>query len=124
MNANERDTGWRSHLFVGTNGHVLALDGRSGATLWKTSLPRTGWSVVAILVGEDVLHCAAGGRVFGLDPEDGSILWENDLPGMGKKLVYLASHGVAGAPELMTLLAQQHAEAQAHAAAALSLIHI
>ncbi len=78
-------------LFVGTHGHVVALDKTTGDTLWKTSLPKTGYDVVSILVEGDVLFCASGGRAFALDAASGEIRWSNPLSALGSGLVYLAS---------------------------------
>jgi len=78
-------------LYVGTHGHVLALDKQSGESLWATSLPASGYQVVSIIHEDGLLFCGSGGHVYGLDPADGSILWSNDLPGMGHGRVYLAT---------------------------------
>lgn len=86
-------------LYAGTHGHVTAIDKRDGRTVWVTSLPGTGFSVVSILPEDGRLFCASGGRTFALDPHDGSILWENEMPGLRRGLVYLATdaapHGTA-----------------------------
>lgn len=104
------------HLFVGTHGHVLAVDQTSGRTLWDTSLPGTGYSVVSIVVEGGRLLCASGGKVFALDPTDGSILWENALPGMGTGVVFLTTSRSHGAEAMLAVLAAQ-AEADAATAA-------
>lgn len=78
-------------LFLGTHGHVVAVDRRSGRTRWRTSLPRTGWNVVTLMLEEGRLFCSSGGRAFALDPSDGSILWENGLPGMGHGIVAMCT---------------------------------
>ena len=36
-------------LFAGTHGHVVAIDKRSGATVWKTQLPKSSYQVVSLL---------------------------------------------------------------------------
>jgi len=88
-------------LFTGTHGHVIAIDQSDGSTVWKTSLPKTGWDVVVMLVENGRLLCGTGGRVFALDPIDGRILWENGLPGLGQGVVGLCTlrqpSGSAGA---------------------------
>ena len=90
-----------NYLFLGTHGHVLAIDQLDGRTVWSTSLPGTGYQVVVMLVEAGKLYCASGGHAFALDPIDGSILWTNDLPGMGKGIVALctlrSSAGESGA---------------------------
>ena len=76
-------------LFVGTYGHVSAVDKRSGNELWRTSLPRTGYMIVSIVYEDDTLFVGSGGHVFALDPTTGDILWRNNLPGLhhGRVLV-------------------------------------
>ena len=39
-------------LFLGTHGHVVAVNKRNGRKAWQMSLPKTGWDVVAIDVPE------------------------------------------------------------------------
>ena len=51
-------------LFLGTHGHVAALQKSTGNLVWKTSLPSTGYSVVALIVEDGRLFCASGGRAF------------------------------------------------------------
>jgi len=103
-------------VFVGTHGHVVALRRRDGETLWTTSLPSTGYSVVSILVEEDQLVCASGGRVFGLDPFTGEIRWDNGLPGMGTGQVYLATR--RSSTHAMPLFEAESAAQQSSAATA------
>ena len=76
-------------LFVGTHGHVSALDKRTGNELWRTSLPRTGYMIVSIVYEDETLFVGSGGHVFALDPSNGHILWKNKLPGLhhGRVLV-------------------------------------
>ena len=80
-----------NYVFLGTHGHVIALDKRDGTLVWETSLPRTGYQVVVMLVEDGKLLCATAGRAFALDPLDGSILWENNLTGRGQGIVALCS---------------------------------
>ena len=91
-------------LFAGTHGHVVALDKRNGTTVWSTSLPRTGYSVVSIILEDGLLFCASGGRVFALD-----IMWDNQMPGLGAGLVFLATENSARNGG-MSLMAQKAAE--------------
>ncbi len=79
------------YLFVGTGGRVLALAKSDGKTLWSTSLPRTGYQVVVMLVEDDTLFCATAGRAFALDPHNGRILWDNGLPGAGQGVTALCT---------------------------------
>ena len=103
-------------LFAGTHGHVVALEKDTGRTVWTTSLPRTGYSVVSIVIEDGLLLCASGGRVFALDPSDGWIKWSNEMPRLGGGLVYLAT-GQSSAQGSMAVLAAQAAATQAAATA-------
>ena len=93
-------------LFAGTHGHVVALDKRTGQTVWDTSLPRTGYMVVSILLEDGLLFCASGGRTFALDPEDGRIMWDNHMAGLGSGLVYLATEQSSQQGGMATLAQQ------------------
>ena len=99
-------------LFVGTHGHVLAIDKNDGSKVWDRSLPRTGYSVVSVVFEDGKLFCASGGRVFALDAMDGRILWSNNLPGMGQGLVYLTTANSNDTEAVMNLLAAQEAKKQ------------
>ena len=79
------------YLFLGTHGHVIALDKRSGETVWTTSLPKTGYQIVVMLVEDGQILCASAGRAFALDPTSGRILWDNSLPKMGQGIVVLCT---------------------------------
>lgn len=94
-------------LFVGTHGHVLALEKTTGQRVWERSLPRTGYSVVSIVYEDGALYCASGGRVFALDPATGDVRWENYLPGMGSGLVYLTTMQSNDTEAVMATLAAQ-----------------
>jgi len=65
-------------VFASQDGHVIALDQRSGATLWRTPLPGalagpiywdSGW----------VLASTDGGELVALRAEDGHALWRSPL---------------------------------------------
>lgn len=96
------------YLFLGTHGHVVALDPSDGREVWRTSLPRTGYSVASILVQDGRIFCASGGRAFALDPRNGEILWTNGLSGLGHGLIYLASHESSSPGQ--TALFEKHRE--------------
>ncbi len=116
MNTADDKTTTRDLLFAGTHGHVVAIEKGTGETVWATSLPRTGYSVVSIVVEDGLLLCASGGRVFGLDPSTGRIEWSNDMPKLGSGLVYLATERSSGAGGMEVLAAQAAAQAAAAAA--------
>ena len=103
-------------LFVGTHGHIAAISKPTGQTIWETSLPSTGYSVVAIVYETGRLYCAGGGRVFALDPANGEILWENPLRGMGMGLVFLTTVNSNNTEALMAVLAQAAQDAKQAAA--------
>ncbi len=102
-----------AYVFVGTYGHVMALDRGNGRKVWTTSLPRTGFSAVSIVYEEGQLICGSGGRVFALDPATGEILWKNGLQGMGTGLVFLTTGHSNNYEAVMTLLAEQEAQDEA-----------
>jgi len=97
---------WNDYLFVGTNGHVVALLKKTGEIVWKTSLPKTGYSVVSIVLEENTLFCSTGGRVFALAPDTGEILWENPLKGMGTGLAFITTAASNNTEGIMALFSQ------------------
>ena len=99
-------------LYVGTFGHVVAVDQVTGATTWQTSLPRTGYEVVSIVFEHGQLFCGSGGRVFALDPATGEILWKNDLPGLRKNLMCLTTQNSNSTEQLMSVLAARRSAQQ------------
>jgi len=106
----------RDYAFLGTHGHVIAIRKSNGRKAWQTSLPRTGYEVVSILVDGDQLICASGGRVFGLDAATGEIRWTNALKGLGNGVVYVTSATDGGSPDGTALFAAVRAKQQAAAA--------
>jgi len=113
-------------LFVGTHGHVVALDQRTGAERWRRSLPRTGYSVVTLLFEEGRLLAASGGHCFALDPATGEIAWHNSLRGLGNSVVCLATARTpanAGADPLPQIQAAHDAAAAAAGGAHVVLPH-
>ena len=107
----------KDYLFLGTHGHVIAVEKRTGTKVWEKSLPSTGYAVVSILFEDDLLFCASGGRVFALDPDSGEVRWENSLKGLGMGLVYLATVNSNNTEALMSLLAQSQQDSQSQQAA-------
>ena len=104
------DPPWRGYAFLGTHGHVIAIERSNGRQVWQTSLPRTGYEAVSVLVDGDQLICASGGRVFGLDAATGEIRWTNALKGLGNGLVYVTSAAAAGTPDGTALFASVRAQ--------------
>ena len=74
-----------SALFIGIKGTVIAVDRRSGETLWSTHLK--GSQFVTVTVENGAIYAGTYGRLYCLDPGTGSVLWTNELPGMGYGLI-------------------------------------
>ena len=106
---------WHDYLFVGTHGHVTALEKATGERLWTTSLPRGGYGVVSLLVEDDFLFCASGGRVYALDPGTGEIVWKNGLSGLGLGPVFLTTALSNNTQEVLAIIEQQRQNTQHHA---------
>lgn len=70
-------------LFVGTFGHVRAIDKRTGEERWQISLPGTGYEIVSLLCEGFRVFAGSKGHVFALDARTGAILWTNGLSGLG-----------------------------------------
>ncbi len=82
------------YLVAYVGGHVHAIDGLRGSTLWSTKLPGAyKASVGSVMLDGDVVLAGVGGRVYCLDIDDGRILWVNELPGMGLGMVSMATPG-------------------------------
>jgi outer membrane protein assembly factor BamB len=78
----------KDHLFVGIAPRVIALDRRSGTTVWATKLPGAGMSsLVTVHEDEDHVYAGAVGEVWALDRTTGSIVWHNPLKGFGMREV-------------------------------------
>ncbi len=107
---------WKSWLFAGLHGHVVALDPANGKEKWRTSLPSTGYSVASIVVEGDRLLCGSGGRVFALDPSDGTILWNNGMKGLGNGEIFLTTANSNSTEAMFALLARLEEARRAAAA--------
>jgi len=72
------------HLYVGTKGHVCALDIKSGTELWRADLGHgVVGSEVSLIVADGRVFAGAGGYITALDAQTGKTLWSNDLKGLG-----------------------------------------
>lgn len=100
-------------LFVGFNRRVIALDKRTGDTIWNWKAPH-GTGFVTLLVDGDILFTSVQGYTYGLDPATGQQLWYNSLKGMGTGVASLATTAVASSH---ALLGAASAQAQQRAAA-------
>jgi outer membrane protein assembly factor BamB len=86
-------------LYIGSNGHVSAIDPRTGAEVWRTKLQQglitsTGAADVSVIVRDSVIYAGSAGHLFALST-DGTILWENSLKGLGYNDVSLAFEGIS-----------------------------
>lgn len=80
------------YLVAYVGGHIHAIDGLRGTTLWSTKLSGAyKASVGSVMLDGDVVLAGVGGRVYCLDINDGRVLWVNELPGMGLGMVSLAT---------------------------------
>ena len=108
----------RQPLYVGTNGHVLALDPVRGEELWRTKLPKrsTGAPTTIVIKGH---HLFVGhyGRVFALDRRTGEVLWQNELSKTGYHAVLLAMEGATSPGGDAVTVARQRRQAQQAATA-------
>ncbi len=87
-------------LYIGTNGHVSAIDPNTGDELWRTRLMEgffraTTGSDVRVIDKDDVVYAGCSGHVFALDAATGRILWQNNLPGLGHGDVFMSIAGVS-----------------------------
>ena len=88
----------RDLLFVGTFGHVRAIDKRTGEDRWQISLPATGYETVSLLCEGSRVFAGSKGHVFALDARTGAILWTNGLSGLGHEDMSLAVQVVSAEP--------------------------
>lgn len=85
-------------LFIGTNGHVVAIDPHNGQEKWRTKLSAGFLSAttrqdVCVLAHEDSVFAGSNGHLFCLDAGSGHVLWRSDLEGLGNNDVTLAIAG-------------------------------
>ena len=88
----------QANLFIGTNGHIVAIDPGNGQEKWRTRLgsgmlsPTTRQDV-CVLEHEGRVFAGSFGHLFCLDAQSGHILWQNELDGLGHNDVTLAIAG-------------------------------
>lgn len=85
-------------LYIGTNGHVAAIQPADGQELWRTKLGAgmfgaTTSQDVCVLEHEDRVFASCYGHLFCLDAASGKILWQNDLKGLGHNDITLSIGG-------------------------------
>lgn len=71
----------RDFVYVGINGHVVALEIATGTERWRTKLK--GREFVSVVSDGVRLYAIARGELYCLDGTVGTILWQNRLKGMG-----------------------------------------
>lgn len=59
---------------------VVALDGATGATLWRTPLGENRESVGTMLLADDLLFATSSTHLFALARADGRLLWSMESP--------------------------------------------
>jgi outer membrane protein assembly factor BamB len=94
----ERKTMSSSIIFIGVKAHVVAVDRKTGGTLWKTKLKgglTSGERFVTLLVEGGCVYAHTYGELFCLDETTGEILWRNALEGLGYDIASLATAGAA-----------------------------
>jgi outer membrane protein assembly factor BamB len=79
-----------SLLYIGINGHAIALDRATGVEIWRTPLKGDFVNVVEL---DGALYATGSGELFCLDPFTGNIRWHNPLKGLGRGLVSIAAGG-------------------------------
>jgi outer membrane protein assembly factor BamB len=88
------------YLYIGCNGHVVAVDPSDGREIWRTGL-KAGFFGTAALVDVCVLesngtvYAGSNGHLFALDGKTGDILWHNQLEGLGHNDVTLSIAGAS-----------------------------
>ena len=85
-------------LFIGSNGHVCAIDPGSGVELWRTRLQEgvmtaTHAGDVSVLVKDGRVYAGCQGHLFALHADSGEVLWHNELRGLRFNDVSLAFEG-------------------------------
>lgn len=68
-------------LFVGINGHVIAINKGDGSEVWRTKL-KSG-SITVVSSDHSRIYAAASGHLFCLDKATGEQIWTNSLKGLG-----------------------------------------
>lgn len=111
----------QSLIYVGIKQHVLAVDRRNGAIIWKTELPakyRSSGTFVNVVHDAEGLVATCAGELFALDPKSGNLLWHEPLKGLGTGLVTVATD-LGGATQ-SAVVSESVRQAQAAAAASAS----
>ena len=108
-----------SLVYVGIKAHVVALDRKSGAEVWRTALPakyKSAASLVNVVRDADGLFATCAGEIFALDPRSGDLLWHDALKGLGSGLTTIATD--MGGSTQSVVMGESQRQAAAAAAAA------
>ena len=89
--------GMDQNLYIGSNGHVSAIDVNTGQEIWRRKLKEgllnsTSYEDVAVIVRDGIIYAGCSGHLFALSPQ-GEILWHNPLKGLGHNDISLAFEG-------------------------------
>lgn len=87
LNANEQEANWvANHFRPVADDHVVAIDAATGATKWRTVLPRRspnlqthkhrGPSGVPLVAGDTIYVANLASRLYALDTATGKVRWE------------------------------------------------
>lgn len=93
----------------GDNDVVIALDARSGKTIWENRQPYQLWpdmtrefglgpNSTPLIVGDRIVHVTIDGRLRCLDLDAGKPLWQHDLPGEFGRRKRVEEYGYSGNP--------------------------
>jgi outer membrane protein assembly factor BamB len=90
----------QDYLFIGSNGHVCAIDPGSGTEVWRTRLQEGVFTAtrsqdVAVIVRDGKVYAGSQGHLFALAAASGEILWHNELEGLRFNDISLAFEGVS-----------------------------
>jgi outer membrane protein assembly factor BamB len=86
------------YLYIGCNGHVLAINPSDGLEIWRTPLTAglfgtTSFMDVCVLEHDGTVFAGSNGHLFALDGATGEMLWHNNLEGLGHNDVTLTMAG-------------------------------
>ena len=102
-------------VYVGINGHVVALDRANGTAVWKTHLK--GSDFVNVTLDGDNLYALTHGEIFCLDPMTGDGRWQNPLKGFGTGLATVATVNSSALSQILVMAEKRRRDQQAAAAA-------
>lgn len=100
----------REYLYLGTNGHVAAIDPATGVEVWRVKLE--SHALVTLLVRGNMVFAGCRGILYGLHGQTGRVLWKNDLPRMSYGHICLAMEGVADNGLTARVAAEEEEQAQ------------